>query len=115
MNKEIAETYEEYLAGAEQVAGFGRLGCYQGLQYLEKYIREDENYTEKLEDSFVFIEGHIKRIEKENTILKQALNEIREFSKLNMKIAKDNKQDYIPRYVLNGIPQIIDKVLGDDK
>ena len=75
MNKEeIATTYEEYKNGAKQVAGLGRLGCYQGLYYLNKLLEEDKYYSEKLEDSIVFIESHINRIEKENQKYKEVID-----------------------------------------
>lgn len=72
--EEIATTYEEYKNGAKQVAGLGRLGCYQGLYYLNKLLEEDKYYSEKLEDSIVFIESHINSIEKENQKYKEVIN-----------------------------------------
>lgn len=72
--EEIATTYEEYKNGAKQVAGLGRLGCYQGLYYLNKLLEEDKYYSEKLEDSIVFIESHINRIEKENQKYKEVID-----------------------------------------
>lgn len=80
MNKEeIATTYEEYKNGAKQVAGLGRLGCYQGLYYLNKLLEEDKYYSEQLEDSIVFIESHINSIEKENKKYKEVINKSREY------------------------------------
>ena len=80
MNKEeIATTYEEYKNGAKQVAGLGRLGCYQGLYYLNKLLEEDKYYSEKLEDSIVFIESHINRIEKENKKYKEVIDKINNY------------------------------------
>ena len=64
--EEIATTYEEYKNGFELVAGLGRVSCYQGLDYLEKLLEKDKFYSEELEDTIVFIESHINRIEKEN-------------------------------------------------
>ena len=82
MNKEeIATTYEEYKNGAKQVAGLGRLGCYQGLYYLNKLLEEDKYYSEKLEDSIVFIESHINRIEKENQKYKEVIDKAIEYIK----------------------------------
>ena len=80
MNKEeIATTYEEYKNGFELVAGLGRLSCYQGLYYLNKLLEEDKYYSEKLEDSIVFIESHINRIEKENKKHKEVIDKAIEY------------------------------------
>lgn len=79
--EEIATTYEEYKNGAKQVAGLGRLGCYQGLYYLNKLLEEDKYYSEKLEDSIVFIESHINRIEKENQKYKEVIDRATEYIK----------------------------------
>ena len=82
MNKEeIATTYEEYKNGAKQVAGLGRLGCYEGLYYLNKLLEEDKYYSEELEDSIVFIESHINRIEKENKKYKEVIDKAIEYIK----------------------------------
>lgn len=85
--EEIATTYKEYKNGAKQVAGLGRLGCYQGLYYLNKLLEEDKYYSEKLEDSIVFIESHINRIEKENQKYKEVIDK-----------AINNSQDWIDYY-----------------
>ena len=82
--EEIATTYEEYKNGAKQVAGLGRLGCYQGLYYLNKLLEEDKYYSEKLEDSIVFIESHINRIEKENQKYKEVIDKAIEYNKKNI-------------------------------
>ena len=80
MNKEeIATTYEEYKNGFELVAGLGRLSCYQGLDYLEELLEKDKYYSEKLEDSIVFIESHINRIEKENQKYKEVIDKAIEY------------------------------------
>lgn len=63
MEKEIATTYKEYKNGATQVAGFGRLGCYQGLDYLDSLLDTNIYYSEKLEDSIVFIVSYINSVE----------------------------------------------------
>ena len=77
MNKEeIATTYEEYKNGFELVAGLGRLSCYQGLDYLEKLLEKDKFYSEELEDTIVFIESYINRIEKENQKYKEVIDKI---------------------------------------
>ena len=78
MNKEeIATTYEEYKNGFKLVAGLGRLSCYQGLDYLEKLLEKDKFYSEELEDTIVFIESHINRIEKENQKYKEVIFKIK--------------------------------------
>ena len=94
--EEIATTYEEYKNGAKQVSGLGRLSCYQGLDYLEKLLEKDKFYSEQLEDTIVFIESHINRIEKENEILREnAENNDKVVDKVNwenMLLKKENKQ-----------------------
>lgn len=75
MNEEkTATTYKEYKNGSEQVAGLGRLGCYKALDYLNKLLKKDIYYSEELEDSIVFIECYINRIEKENRKYKKVIN-----------------------------------------
>lgn len=56
-------------------------------------------------------------VEQRNEIaeLKQALNKIKEYSKLNMSLAEDSNQDYVPKYVIKAILKIIDKVLGGNE
>lgn len=75
MKEEIATTYEEYKNGFKLVAGLGRLSCYQGLDYLEELLEKDKFYSEQLEDTIVFIESHINRIEKENKSLQSQLKQ----------------------------------------
>lgn len=77
MNKEeIATTYKEYKNGFKLVAGLGRLNCYQGLDYLFEILEKDKFYSEELEDTIVFIESHINRIEKENQKYKELFEKI---------------------------------------
>ena len=92
--------------GAKQVAGLGRLGCYQGLYYLNKLLEEDKYYSEKLEDSIVFIESHINRIEKENKKYKEVIDKAIEY-------IKSYKTDYSP-YELSdyNVRQILDILKG---
>ena len=64
MNRNYAETYEEHKSGKyEYVKGFGRLGCYQGLDYIENILKNDKYYSEELEDNFIFIQSYINYIE----------------------------------------------------
>lgn len=83
MNKEIATTYKEYKNGATQVAGFGRLGCYQGLDYIENILKNDKYYSEKLEDGFIFIQSYINCIEQQCKKQKEVIDKA-------MSILKDN-------------------------
>lgn len=80
MNKEeIATTYKEYKNGLKLVSGLGRLNCYQGLDYLFELLEKDKFYSEELEDTIVFIESHINRIEQENKHLKDNWNKLKEY------------------------------------
>lgn len=80
MNEEkIVTTYKEYKNGANQVAGLGRLNCYKGLEYLNKLLKKDIYYSEELEDSIVFIESYINRIEKENQKYKKVINKAKDW------------------------------------
>lgn len=64
MNRDYAESYEEHKSGKyEYVKGFGRLGCYQGLDYIENILKNDKYYSEELEDNFIFIKSYINYIE----------------------------------------------------
>ena len=79
MNEEkTATTYKEYKNGAEQVAGLGRLSCYKALDYLNKLLKKDIYYSEELEDSVVFIESYINRVEEENQKLKKESQKYKE-------------------------------------
>lgn len=82
MNRDYAETYEEHKSGKyEYVKGFGRLGCYQGLDYIENILKNDKYYSEELEDSFIFIQSYINCIEqqckKQKEINKRAIEYIK--------------------------------------
>lgn len=80
MNEEkIATTYQEYKNDAKQVAGLGRLGCYKALDYLNKLLKKDIYYSEQLEDSVVFIESYINRIEEENQKYKEVIDRTIEY------------------------------------
>ena len=96
MNEEkTATTYKEYKNGSEQVAGLGRLGCYKALDYLNKLLKKDIYYSEELEDSVVFIESYINRIEKEKARWENLKNWIK-----SLPINEDNF-DIIPECIYN--------------
>lgn len=81
MNRDYAESYEEHKSGKyEYVKGFGRLGCYQGLDYIENILKDDKYYSEELEDSFIFIQSYINWIEqqckKQKEVIDKAINDI---------------------------------------
>lgn len=83
MNRDYAETYEEHKSGKyEYVKGFGKLGCYQGLDYIENILKNDKYYSEELEDSFIFIQSYINCIEqqckKQKEVIDKAIGYIQE-------------------------------------
>ena len=66
MNRDYAETYEEYKSGKyKYVKGLERLGCYQGLDYIENLLKNDKYCSEELEDNFIFIQSYINFIEQQ--------------------------------------------------
>lgn len=78
MNRDYAESYEEHKSGKyEYVKGFGRLGCYQGLDYIENILKNDKYYSEELEDNFIFIKSYINYIEyqckKQKEVIEKAI------------------------------------------
>lgn len=80
MNKNYAETYEEYKSGKyEYVKGYGRLGCYQGLDYIENILKNDKYYSEELEDNFTFIQSYINYIEQQVQKQKEAIDKAIEY------------------------------------
>ena len=81
MNRDYAETYEEHKSGKyEYVKGFGRLGCYQGLDYIENILKNDKYYSEELEDNFIFIQSYINYIEhqckKQKEVIDKAIDKL---------------------------------------
>lgn len=68
----------------------------------ETFIDNDKTI---LNTDFYF---HLLSCENENTDLRQALISIRDFSKLNLGLAEENKQDSVPKYVIKDILQIIE-------
>lgn len=77
MNRDYAETYEEHKSGKyEYVKGFGRLGCYQGLDYIENILKNDKYYSEELEDNFIFIQSYINWIEQQVKKQKEVIDKI---------------------------------------
>ena len=78
MNRDYAETYEEHKSGKyEYVKGFGRLGCYQGLDYIENILKNDKYYSEELEDNFIFIQSYINCIEQQCKKQKEVIDKIK--------------------------------------
>lgn len=124
---DIAETYEEYKSGKyEMVKGMSRLGCYQGLDYLEEINEKlDEakkpNFKidiERFEDNLVFMKSHIKSIEKENKQLKEVIKEVREYINNNTEFEHDGDDYGYTEWVnikpqnivfINELLQILDK------
>lgn len=91
MNRDYAETYEEHKSGKyEYVKGFGRLGCYQGLDYIENILKNDKYYSEELEDSFIFIQSYINCIEQQCKKQKEVIDKIKEWIN-TVQQNKDNK------------------------
>ena len=77
MKRDYAETYKEYKSKKyKYTKGIGRLGCYQGLDYFETLLKNGKYYSEKLEDSFIFIESYINSIEQQVKKQKEAINKL---------------------------------------
>ena len=82
MNRNYAETYEEHKSGKyEYVKGYGRLGCYQGLDYIENILKDDKYYSEELEDGFIFIQSYINCVEQQCKRQKEVINKITDLIK----------------------------------
>lgn len=102
MNRDYAETYEEHKSGKyEYVKGFGRLGCYQGLDYIENILKNDKYYSEELEDNFIFIQSYINCIEqqckKQQEINKRAIKYIKKFIPIDEDtiLMRERQRDYL--------------------
>ena len=86
MDKDYAETYKEYKSGKyKYTKGFGKLGCYQGLDYIENILKNDKYYSEDLEDSFIFIQSYIKCIEQQVKKQKEVIDKAIKLIKYNEK------------------------------
>lgn len=93
MKKDYAETYKEYKSRKyKYTKGIGKLGCYQGLDYLKNHLKGKE----ELEDSFVFIESYINSVEQENEKLKDNWNKLKEYIKETK--LKEFEKSYSKRY-----------------
>ncbi len=80
MDKDYAETYKEYKSGKyKYTKGFGKLGCYQGLDYIENILKNDKYYSEDLEDSFIFIQSYIKCIEQQVKNQKEIIDKLNNY------------------------------------
>lgn len=87
MNRNYAETYEEHKSGKyEYVKGYGRLGCYQGLDYIENILKDDKYYSEELEDGFIFIQSYITCVEQQFKKQKEVIDMFLEKVDKNKKI-----------------------------
>jgi hypothetical protein len=80
MNRNYAETYEEHKSGKyEYVKGYGRLGCYQGLDYIENILKDDKYYSEALEDGFIFIQSYINCVEQQCKKQQEVIDKIEKY------------------------------------
>lgn len=90
MNKDYAETYKEYKSGKyKYTKGFGKLVCYQGLDYIENILKNDKYYSEELEDGFIFIESYINCIEQQCKKQKEVIDNLKKYLKLNIELIKE--------------------------
>ena len=96
MNRNYAETYEEHKSGKyEYVKGYGRLGCYQGLDYIENILKDDKYYSEELEDGFIFIQSYINCVEQQCKKQQDAIDRILNETKETRNILNNNRDDNI--------------------
>lgn len=94
MNRNYAETYEEHKSGKyEYVKGYGRLGCYQGLDYIENILKDDKYYSEELEDGFIFIQSYINCVEQQCKRQKEVIDRILNETKETRDILNNNRDD----------------------
>ncbi len=99
MIKNYAETYEEHKSGKyEYVKGYGRLGCYQGLDYIENILKDDKYYSEELEDGFIFIQSYITCVEQQCKKQKEIIDKAIEFL-YKIKFDKTDKYICISEYI----------------
>ena len=111
MNRDYAETYEEHKSGKyEYVKGFGRLGCYQGLDYIENILKDDKYYSEELEDNFIFIQSYINCIEQQCKKQKEVIDKTKKWI-YKVQNNKDNKhlEPIISTDELDELLQILEK------
>lgn len=98
MNRDYAETYEEHKSGKyEYVKGFGRLGCYQGLDYIENILKNDKYYSEELEDNFIFIQSYINYIEHQCKKQKEVIDMAKS---LNHEISHTIYEDFLEENII---------------
>ena len=103
MKRDYAETYKEYKSKKyKYTKGIGRLGCYQGLDYFETLLKNGKYYSEKLEDSFIFIESYINSIEQQVKKQKEVIDDLKKYLKLNIKLIKEqpSNDELIDNYIL---------------
>ena len=108
--EKLITTYEEYKKsnGNDMVKGLGRLMAYQGLDYIEKFLENDEIYSEKLEDSIVGIESYLISKEKQLDQLTNNWNELEEW--LKSYIALIENPDTFEEQTLEDLKEVLDKV-----
>lgn len=111
MDKDYAETYKEYKSGKyKYTKGFGKLGCYQGLDYIENILKNDKYYSEDLEDIFIFIQSYIKCIEQQVKKQKEVIDRIKEYIE-PLITNKDEEECYpINFYVKDVLLSILNRV-----
>lgn len=115
MNRDYAETYEEHKSGKyEYVKGFGRLGCYQGLDYIENILKNDKYYSEELEDNFIFIQSYINSIEQQVKKQKEVIDRIFNETKDTRNILNNNRDDnMLSKSCLLSYLEIVEDILKE--
>lgn len=95
MNRDYAETYEEHKSGKyEYIKGFGRLGCYRGLDYIENLLKNDKYYSEELEDNFIFIQSYINFIEQQCKKQREVINRAVKYIENEMPYLQETDKEY---------------------
>lgn len=94
MNRDYAETYDEYKSGKyKYVKGFGRLGCYRGLNYIENILKNDKYYSEELEDNFILIQSYINCIEQQCKKQKEVIDKVIKALEIQIEVIKEQPSD----------------------
>lgn len=87
-------TYKEHKEKPyEQVQGLGRALAYGGLDYIFNLLKNDEIYSEELEDGIIGIEAYVNEREEEIERLNNFIKEVRKILKKHTTKFKDI---YIP-------------------
>ena len=91
---ELITTYKEHKEKPkEYIKGLGRASAYAGLDYIFNLLKNDEIYSEELEDGIIGIEAYVNEREKEIERLKE---DIRVF-KFTIKTQQEQIQELIAR------------------